>query len=298
MCCVPASADIALRQGFGFRPRMVTSKRSRLLVAKCTSTMVPFGVVEASQPLATRPETGPPHGIAKRPERYRLHPYARHLPSHRPWYRRSVPTVQQPHQSVAANRPPSTPTQTDGIAVASRPSATKPEPARENHAHPPHGIAEASRAKPSQPTCACLQPHPQTMVSPERPEVDRSHLSPTLECAAPRRSSQWDHQQHLGPSWSVRHLAAPHSVGPAVSVRSNSAHQCVAPATSIDSATKPFTEACGVTKAAKLFSAFARSAFSASQQRREYRQSVFAFSSALLNCASWSSRDCLSTADE
>ena len=173
MCCVPASADIALRQGFGFRPRMVTSKRSRLLVAKCTSTMVPFGVVEASQPLATRPETGPPHGIAKRPERYRLHPYARHLPSHRPWYRRSVPTVQQPHQSVAANRPPSTPTQTDGIA-------------------------EASRAKPSQPTCACLQPDPQTMVSPERPEVDRSHLSPTLECAAPGRSSQWDSHSSLG----------------------------------------------------------------------------------------------------
>ena len=45
-----------------------------LRFAKSTSTMVPFGVAETSQPLVTRPVPGPPHGIAKRPERYRLTP--------------------------------------------------------------------------------------------------------------------------------------------------------------------------------------------------------------------------------
>ena len=38
-----------------------------------------------------------------------LHPNARHMSSHRLRYHRSVPTVQQPHQCVVANQPPSTP---------------------------------------------------------------------------------------------------------------------------------------------------------------------------------------------
>ena len=42
--------------------------------------------------------------------------------NHEQWpHVRSVPTVQQPHQCVVANQPPSTPTQTDGIAEASQP---------------------------------------------------------------------------------------------------------------------------------------------------------------------------------
>ena len=60
-----------------------------------------------------------------------------------------------------------------------------------------HGVARASRDR---------QRPPQSL----------------LECAAPGRSSQCGThssrvQQHLGPSWSVRHLAAPRSVGPTVS---------------------------------------------------------------------------------
>ena len=65
--------------------------------------------------------------------------------------------------------------------------------------HKDHGVAGASRDQ---------QRPPQSL----------------LECAAPGRSSQCGThsgrvQQHLGPTWCVRHLAAPRSVGPAVSTQ-------------------------------------------------------------------------------
>ena len=198
----------------------------RLLVAKCTSTMVPFGVAEASQPLATRPEPGPPHGIAKRPERYRPTSVCKTfaLPQtmvspERPnsatappkccgqpatkhsdpdgWYRRSVPTVG--NQARTSPRKPRTPTARYRRSV---PSETEPthvclSPARPTN----HGIAGASRSRQRSP---------------------QSHL----ECAAPGRSSQCgtcgfpglttNPQRVFGPSWSVRLQAANRSMGPAV----------------------------------------------------------------------------------
>ena len=45
---------------------------------------------------------------------------------------------------------------------------------------------------------------------------------------------------------------------------------------------------CDSTEADKLFSASTRSAFSASNRRREFRTSAFAFVKSLLSCASWS----------
>ena len=39
----------------------------------------------------------PPHGVAERPERFRPAPVCKTMPSHRSWYRRSVPSVSRPH---------------------------------------------------------------------------------------------------------------------------------------------------------------------------------------------------------
>ena len=138
------------------------------------------------------------------------------MSSHRPWCRRSVPTEQQLHQCVGANRPPSTPTQTVGIAEASHDPDSNPRaPAWCRRSVPRDRLTHVrmSLARPKK-----------TMVSLERPKIDRGHLKSLLECAAHGRSSQCGTyssrvQQHLGPSWSVRHLAAPRSVGPVVSTK-------------------------------------------------------------------------------
>ena len=112
--------------------------------AKSSSTM--YRLVSPKSPNLWQPGPNQAHRMVSQsvPSGTVLHPFARHIPSHRPWYRRSVPTVQQHHQCVVANRPPSTSTQTNGIAVASRPSATqpfaKPAQVRCPHARPVSSI--------------------------------------------------------------------------------------------------------------------------------------------------------------
>ena len=57
------------------------------------------GVPTAGNPTLTWHDcfTHPLHGVAKRPERFRPAPVCKMLPSHRSWYRRSVPSVSRPH---------------------------------------------------------------------------------------------------------------------------------------------------------------------------------------------------------
>ena len=154
-------------------------------------------------------------------------------------------------------------------------STTTPEGRRYRRSVPTDGnLARTSPRKPCTPTaryrrsvpsetgqttCASLQPDLKSTVSPERPEIDRGHHSPSWSVrhlAAPRSvgpavflGSPPTHDTHLvppgvcgswpllavwdpilvlgtlstrnedGPSWSVRHLAAPRSVGPAVSTK-------------------------------------------------------------------------------
>ena len=121
-----------------------------------------------------------------------------------------IPTVQQTHQCVPANRSPSTPTQTDGVAVASQPrqpnrmvSSKRPanRPTRSRclpNTRPrqqptcsPHGVAEASKEI-GQPTCACRQSDQKTMVPPARPEIDRGTSVPPGVCGIWPLLAVWD----------------------------------------------------------------------------------------------------------
>ena len=191
--------------------RPLTLQRDRLE----SSTMVPFGVVETSQPSATRPKPGSPqerpnsatvppmccgqptskhtdpvgwyrrsvptvgnpttHRMVSRsvPSGTDLHPCAKRKPTHRPWCRRSVPSVQLPQSDP-----------TDGIAEASQP--WQPNPAGHDcSTHPSHGIAEAPRAiRPAR--CKCLRntrPRQQPTCPPhDVAEASQGIGQPTCAC--------------------------------------------------------------------------------------------------------------------
>ena len=107
-----------------------------------------------------------------------------------------VPVSNQSHGLRYRRSVPKSTTTPDGRCRRSVP--TDGNLARTSPRKPRTSTARYRRSVPSetgQTTCASLQPDPKTSVSPERPEIDRGHLSP---------------------SWSVRLLAAPRSVGPTV----------------------------------------------------------------------------------
>ena len=206
-----------------------------------------------------------------------------------------------------------------------RPSATQPAPARDNLAHPSHGVAEASRDRPIHERMSLARPKDHGVARASRdPTVVGSNNTlvppgvcgtwPLLAVWDPRcrptnnsahqicrpvnyanGSSQLQHQTVRCVEVSVPQMNSPETVNTSVT---RLRFTCFAPAELIDSSTKPFAVACDVTEAAKPFSAFARSAFPASSNVVNSVTSAIAFSRALLNCASWSSRDCLSTANE
>ena len=96
----------------------------------------------AAQPLGTTRPERMPRPSATESDQPAKNPHARAR------YRRSVP-CETSHTTCASLQPVTRhPPQKEGIAEASRPTATWPEPVRANHARPLHGITEASRAKP------------------------------------------------------------------------------------------------------------------------------------------------------
>ena len=155
-----------------------------------------------------------------------LHPCAKRKPTHKPWCRRSVPSVQLPQTNP-----------TDGIAVASQPGSSnlhgttvshnqhryrqsvhalsriaptvsnlpaitsrthrkrsdQAEALLTNHTTPSPAWCRRSASRDWPTHVRMTLPDPKTKVSPECPEIDRGRLSP---------------------SWSVRRLAAPRRAGP------------------------------------------------------------------------------------
>ena len=148
------------------------------------------------------------------------------------WYRRSVPSMQLPQTDT-----------TDGIADTSQPWQPKPA----NHDF----FTQPTQVSPE-------RPRPKSDC-PDRRQPARDNL------AYPSHNSRFD----TLPSWNVRHLAAPRSVGPTLSTKNNSARQFNRPVNFTNvSTTRPFTVACDESKAAKLFSTFARSGHSARCSQR------------------------------
>ena len=211
--------------------------------------IIRHGIAKASRQSASQPElhpeqpAHPPHGIAERPERHDMHPCAKrkpptdhgiarasHLcgcPNPTRWYRRSVPTVaqicmarlfhttnasrQQPNRKWRrAIKPPGTPVPNG--------CPDRRQPARDNLAHPTHGIAEASHDPDSNPRVS-------RMVSQKRP---KGSVNPRVHVPWCRRSVPRSTEATSVPP-GVRHLAAPRSVGPRCRPRKNSAHQYCRP---------------------------------------------------------------------
>ena len=214
------------------------------------------GIVEASRAKPTKPRvpvTNQSHGLRYR----RSVPKSTTTPDGK--YRRSVPTDgnlarTSPRKPRAPNARyhRSVPSETSHTTCASLPTS-----------HTDHGVAGATRDRQRSPQSllegAALGRSSQcgTRYKSWVPYRPAKRLS-LLECAAPGRSSQCGThssriRQHLGPSWSVRHLAAPRSVGSAVSAKTTPPNsECilllsrpvtVAPANSFNSSGEPSKEA-------------------------------------------------------
>ena len=165
------------------------------------------------------------------PERFRPAPVCITLPSHRTWCRWSVPSEQLPnppdgwYRRSVPNR--GSPTMHDTTAphthrMVSSTVPTKHTTPTATHVSPAWCRRSVPRDRPID-VCMSLARHKDHGVA--GASRDRQRSQTLLECATPGRSSQCESRNYLGfpithnkdgPSWSVRHLAAPRSVGPKV----------------------------------------------------------------------------------
>ena len=131
-------------------------------VPRSESTVVPFGVAETSQPLATRPDPGPPHGIAKA---------SRAVPSCTRM-QDICPPPPTDHGIAGASQQCNSPNnslRSSGMVSSKRPDSRHPSPIFiPNNLRTRHMV---SQSVPSGTTCIPVQnaSYPPTMVSPERP---------------------------------------------------------------------------------------------------------------------------------
>ena len=172
-------------------------KAPRLLVAKSTSTMVPCGVAEISQLWQSGPYQAHRMVSQSVPSGAVQHPYARNMPSHRPWYRRPNSATAPP---MCCGQPTTKHSNPDGWYRRSVP--TVGNLARTSPRKPRTPTARYRRSVPSE-----SEPTHHRRSVPSRQRPPHSHL----ECAAPGRSSQWTPTVALGPStpWSLLECAAP-----------------------------------------------------------------------------------------
>ena len=224
----------------------------------------------------------------------------------------SVPTVQQTHQCVAANRSPITPTQTDqpNRKVSSkRPERTDQPVASAYQTHDPDSNPRAPRMVSQNRPKGSASPRAHVVSQTQRPWcrrcVARSTGAPQslLECAAPGRSSQCGtpvttkqlRSSDLQTSelreciqlLSTTRLRLEHVRYPCELLKLLHKTLYGSLRNGHHSEAKLLLATCGVTKVAKLFSTFTRSAYPASSNVVNSVTSAFAFSRALLNCAVW-----------